>query len=142
MLTSKIKAKSLLGVALAACSTAIAFQAPTQAEIGNMSEVLVQTADMMNKMLPMMVDGDTRWDSSSAGPGKTLSYKYTLVNHSANQIDGAQFARNIHPTLTDMVCTNPATQIFPDNGVMLNFSYYDKTSNLIARVEVAPNDCN
>ncbi|MEL6581846.1 MAG: hypothetical protein AAFQ14_19035 [Cyanobacteria bacterium J06621_12] len=141
MLASKIKAKSLLGITLAACATAIAFQPPTQAEIGNMSEILVQTADMMNQQLPMMVDADTRWDSSSAGPGKVLSYKYTLVNHSANHLDGTQFAKNIHPTLTDLICNNPATQIFPDNGVLLNFNYYDKSSNLIARVKVTPNDC-
>ena len=141
MLTSKIKAKSLLGITLAASAGAIAFQSPAQAEISNISEILVQTADMMNQTLPMMVDRDTRWDSSFAGPGKTLSYKYTLVNYSANQIDGTQFARNIQPTLTNMVCTNPATQIFPDNGVLLNFNYYDKTSNLIARVKVTPSDC-
>ncbi|MEL6578933.1 MAG: hypothetical protein AAFQ14_04220 [Cyanobacteria bacterium J06621_12] len=141
MFTSKIKAKSLLGVALAACTTAIAFQSPTQAEISNMSEILVQTADMMNQQLPMMIDLDTRWDSSFAGPGKVMSYKYTLVNHSANNIDGRQFAQNIHPTLTNLICNNPTTQIFPDNGVLLNFNYYDKSSNLIARVKVTPNDC-
>jgi len=91
--------------------------------------------------LPMMVDGDTRWDSSIAGPGKVFSYKYTLLNLSANQIDGAQFAKNVHPTLTNLICNNPATQIFPDNDVLLNFNYYGKGNNLIARVKVTPTDC-
>ena len=141
MLTSKVKAKSLLGISLVACTSAIAIQAPIKAETNDISAILVQTADAMNRTLPMMVDRDTRWDSSVAGPGKVLSYKYTLMNYSANQIDGTQFARSIRPTLTNAICTNPATQIFPDNGVLLNFNYYDRGSNLIARVEVAPNDC-
>lgn len=141
MITAKIKIKSLLALTIATCTTAIAFQSPIKAEISNMSEILVETADMMNQRLPMMVDQYTRWDSSFAGPGKTLSYKYTLVNHSANQIDGTQFAKNIHPTLTNLICNNPATQIFPDNGVLLHFNYYDQSSNLIARVKVTPNDC-
>ena len=141
MFISQIKAKSFFGVTLAACAAAIAFPSSTQAEIGNMSEILVQTADMMNQQLPMMVDPDTRWDSSFAGPGMAMSYKYTLVNHSANNINGAQFAKNVHPTLTDLICNNPVTQVFPDNGVLLNFNYYDKSSNLIARVKVTPDDC-
>jgi hypothetical protein len=39
------------------------------------------------------------------------------------------------------VCTTSATQIFPDNGVSLNFNYYDNTHNLIAKIQVAPRDC-
>ena len=141
MFTFNNRAKSLFGVILAACTSAIAFQCPAKAEITNISQLLVETADMMNQSLPMMVDGDTRWDSSVAEPGKILSYRYTLVNYSANQIDGGQFAQNIYPTLTEVICNNPATKIFPDNGVLLNFNYYDHNSNLIARVKVTPSDC-
>lgn len=133
-------AKSLLGVAVVASATAI-LPSPAQAEINNISELLVETANMMNQSLPMMIDQDTRWDSSFAGPGKMLSYKYTLVNYSASQIDGVQFANNIRNPLTETICSNPATQIFPDNGVLLNFNYYDNSRNLIARVKVAPGDC-
>lgn len=134
-------AKSLLSVALTASTAVITFPSSAQAEINNIMELLVETADMMNQTLPMMIDQNTRWDSSFAGPGKMLSYKYTLVNYSANQIDGVQFANNIRPPLTETICNNPATQIFPDNGVLLNFNYYDYASNLIARVKVAPDDC-
>ncbi|MEM8675951.1 MAG: hypothetical protein AAGF83_19075 [Cyanobacteria bacterium P01_G01_bin.67] len=141
MFTFNPTAKSLLGVAVAASTTAIAFLAPAKAETNNISKLLVETANMMNKSLPMMVDQDTRWDSSFAGPGKMLSYKYTLINYSASQIDSVQFANNIRTPLTDTICNNPATQIFPENGVLLNFNYYDNARNLIARVNVAPGDC-
>lgn len=141
MFIFKTKAASLLSVTLAASSTMIPWQSPLRAEINNISELLVQTSKIMNQSLPMMVDEDTRWDSSFAGPGKTLSYKYTLVNYSANQIDGRQFAKNIRTPLTDSICKNPATQVFPENGVLLNFNYYDNTRNLIATVKITPNDC-
>ncbi len=141
MLTAKIKAKSLLSIALFASTVTLTWQTSAQAE-ENISELLVQTANMMNKNLPMMIDQNTQWDSSFAGPGKILSYNYTLVNYSATQIDGKQFARNIRQPLTNSICTNPTTQIFPENGVMLNFNYYDNTRNLIARVQVTPSDCD
>ncbi len=141
MFICKTKAASLLKMSLTACTMAIAWQAPSRAEINNISEILVQTSNMMNQSLPMMVDEDTRWDSSFAGPGKMLSYKYTLVNYSANQIDSTQFAQNIRTPLTNTICTNPATQIFPENGVLLNFNYYDNALNFIATVKIAPHDC-
>lgn len=89
----------------------------------------------------MMIDENTQWDSSSAGAGKTLSYNYTLVNYSAANIDSSVFASNIRSTITNTICTTPATQIFPDNGVSLNFNYYDQTHKLITKIEVAPSDC-
>lgn len=142
MFNAKIKAKSLLGIALLASTATLGWQASTKAEQDNISEILVQTANMMNQNLPMMIDQDTQWDSSFAGPGKMLSYNYTLVNYSATQIDGMQFIKNIRTPLTNTICTNPATQIFPQEGVLLNFNYYDNTRNLIARVKVAPSDCD
>ncbi len=136
-----MKAKSLLGIALLTGMTNIGWQSTARAEQKNISELLVQTANMMNKNLPMMIDQDTQWDSSFAGPGKMLSYNYTLINYSATQIDGTEFARNIRTPLANTICTNPATQIFPQEGVLLNFNYYDNTRNLIARVKVEPSDC-
>jgi hypothetical protein len=147
MLTSKIKVKSWLGIALLTGMVIAGWQSSVRAEQDNMLEMigsedfLKMTAKMMNSSLPMMVDEDTQWDSSSAGPGKTLSYNYTLIKHSAANIDSSLFANNIRPTITNTICTTPATQIFPDNGVSLNFNYYDNTHNLIAKIQVAPSDC-
>ncbi|MEL6438495.1 MAG: hypothetical protein AAFQ80_04475 [Cyanobacteria bacterium J06621_8] len=139
MFTLNSTAKSLLVVA--ASVSAIAAPLPARAESLNISKLLVETADMMNQNLPMMVDQNTRWDASFAGPGKTLSYKFTLVNYSAGKIDGVQFANDIRTSLTETVCNNSITKVFPENGVLLKFNYYDNASNLITRVNVAPNDC-
>ena len=140
------KVRSFLSMTLLV-TMAASWQSPAKAEQDSVSqmigseEFLKMTADMMNSSLPMMLDEGTQWDSSYAGPGKMLTYNYTLVNYSASQVDGSMFANSIRPSLTDTICTTPATQIFPDNGVMLNFHYYDNTRNLIARVNVAPEDC-
>ena len=148
MLKITPKLRSFLGITLLVTMAATGWQSSARAETDAISqmiaseEFLKMTADMMNSSLPMMLDEDTQWNSSYAGPGKMLTYNYTLVNYSASQIDGLMFANNIRSTLADTICTTPATQIFPDNGVMLNFHYYDNTRNLIARVNVAPSDCN
>lgn len=141
MFISKMKAKSMLGVTLAACISAIATASPSKAEIDNIAELLVQTSDIMNQRLPMMIDSNTQWDSTFAGPGKILGYNYSLVNYSATQIDGSQFAKQIRPSMVDLVCNDPATQIFPENGVSIEFNVYDNTRNLVTRLKVVPSDC-
>ena len=141
------KIKSLLGATLLVGMTTIGWQSSIKAEqktaLGNLysEEFLTQVSNMMNSTLPMIVEEGVRWDSSYAGPGKTLSYNYTMLDYSASEIDGKMLANTIRPDLTDTICTTPETQLFPNNGVLLNFNYYGRDRNLITRIEVAPDDC-
>ncbi|MGL5793323.1 MAG: hypothetical protein ACRC06_02770 [Waterburya sp.] len=147
MLITKLKSKLVFSALLLTSITSVSYPSLVKAENVDLSEMvasedfLVLTADMMNKSLPLMLDQDTRWDSSSAGPGKTLNYNYTLVNYSASQIDKTKFTKNNHQLLTQMICDEPATQIFPQGGVLLNFNYYDNINKLIANVKLEPSDC-
>ena len=140
------KVKYLFG-AMLVCMTTIGWQPSSKAEqktaFGNLysEEFLTQVSTMMNSTLPMMVEEGVQWDSSYVGPGKTLNYNYTMLDYSASQIDGTVFANTIRPDITNTICTTPETKLFPDNGVLLNFNYYDRDRSLITRVEVAPSDC-
>jgi hypothetical protein len=144
MLITQTRAKSLLGMALLATTVTLGCQvsAKAQEEDNEIFQLLVQTAEIMNEGLPMMIDQDVQWDSSFAGPGNKLTYNYTLVNYLAAEIDSTLFVQNIRQPLINSICTDPETQFFPDNGVLLNFNYYDNVHNLIANVEVLPTDCN
>lgn len=147
MFAKKFGLKSLCSLLILAGVTGIGIQSPLKAENMTLSEAigsegfLHQTANIMNQRLPMMVDRDTRWDASFAGPGKSLSYNYTLINYSANNLNGSLFAKNAHAMLTERICNDASVIMFPQQGVLLNFNYYDNTRNLIARVKVEPADC-
>ena len=104
-------------------------------------EFLTQISEMMNSTLPMMIEENVQWDSSHVGPGKTLNYNYTMLDYSASQLDPKMFVDSIRHHLKYTVCTAPETRMFPTNGVLLNFNYYDRDGRLITTVEVAPNDC-
>ena len=145
MFATKFKAKSFVNLLLLTSVASIrlpkSVKAEIMAEATTSEDFLHQTVNVMNRALPMMVDNNTRWDSSYAGPGKTLSYNYTLVNYSAANIDGSLFAKNARTFLIDKVCNEPTIAVFPHEGVLLNFNYYDNARSLIARVEVEPSDC-
>lgn len=146
-ITSKIKVKSFWNIALLAGMAIASGQSSVRAEpdnkLGEMgSEQFLQTiAKMMNSSLPMMVDENVRWDSSSADPGKTLSYNYTLINTSAKDVYSSMFISNIRKSVTNDICQVPASQTFSDHGISLNFNYYDMSHKLITKVEVDPKNC-
>ena len=142
MLTSKIKAKSLIGIGLASCVSAIAFQSPTEAQkVDNISQILVEVSDTINQQLPMSIDPTVRWDSTSAGPGKLMNYNYTLVGYSATEIDENQFANQFRPVVNNLLCNEPSSQVFRDNDVALNINVYDNSQSLVSRVKMSPSEC-
>ena len=143
MLHSKIKAKSLFGITLAAFSTAIAFQSPTNAQkVKNVSKELIEAADLVNQHLPVNIDPTVRWDSTKAGPGKLMNYNYTLLQLSAAQIDGNVLNQQFTPFVNNLLCNNPSSQFFRDNDVTLNVNIYDNQRSLVSRVKVSTSECS
>ena len=138
MFTSN-KAKSLLGVGLAACLGAIAFQSPTKAE--SLSKKLSLLSKIRNQTLPVMLDPNIRVDSTFVGPGKVFGYNYTLVNHSAAEIDGSQLVRSLRPVMVDNFCNNYSARFFRENKVSIKVKFYDNHRNLVGRVKVSPSEC-
>jgi hypothetical protein len=142
-----LKVKSLLGATLSICMATMGWQLSGKTEQKTASsnlyseEFLTELSNIMNSSLPMMLEEGVRWDSSYAGPGKILNYNYTIVDYHASQMDGMVFANRIRHDLTNTICTTPETQIFPDNGVLLNFNYYGRGRSLITRVKISPDDC-
>jgi hypothetical protein len=147
MFTSKIKVKPSWSIGLLTAIAIAGGQSSVKAEPDNMlgdmgSEQFLQTtAKMMNSSLPLMIEENVRWDSSSAGPGKNLNYNITVINASAKDDFTSMFLSDIRKSVTNDICKTPGTQMFSEYGISLNFNYYDRSHNLITKVEVNPKDC-
>jgi hypothetical protein len=147
MFTSKIKVKSFWSIVLLTGVITAGSQSPVRAEQDNMlgaigsEEFLQTTAKMMNSSLPLMIKENVRWDSSSAGPGKNLNYNITVIDASAEDFYTSMFLSDIRKSVTNDICKTPGTQMFSEYGISLNFNYYDRSHNLITKVEVDPKDC-
>lgn len=88
--------------------------------------VLAGTADELNKTLPMMVDSDTRLDTTMALPNKTFNYMYTLVNYSVYELDADELENLMRPIILNNLRTSTDIQYFKDNDVILVYTYRDK----------------
>jgi hypothetical protein len=103
-------------------------------------EMIVQTSNNLNARLPMNMDRETRWDSTEPGPGKCLTYCYTLVNKSKSELDPEKLTATMKPRLLLNYRTNPEMKLIRDNRVILRYKYKDKVGETVAVIEVSPDE--
>jgi hypothetical protein len=103
---------------------------------------LVATANQLNMNLPIMLDSETRLDSTMALPGKKFAYYYTLVNFSVDELDVENFESIMKPTILNSIKTNSDLQEFRDNKVTMVYLYKDKSGNEIIKFEFTHDDYN
>lgn len=102
--------------------------------------VLIQTASELNKTLPMMVDSETRLDTTVPGPGKKFTYVYTLVNQDGSNLDATVLQNKLKPKILAGYKTSDAMKVFRDANVEMDYQYKDKNGNFLCKISVSPKD--
>lgn len=103
-------------------------------------KVLMNTANEMNKTLPMNVDSGTRLDTTIGGPGKKFTYIYTLLTVEKTNLDLPSLQKNMRPQIIANYKTSDRMKVFRDQNVELNYEYKDKDGNLLFSIAVSPKD--
>jgi hypothetical protein len=135
----------VVSVNLTGCSSLLKEAAKQSETVKSSAEeqMLVKASSDMNKKVPMMVDKYTRMDTTLAGPGKLLTYKYTLVETVATDIDKTkleEIRKSLKATIVQTYKTSPAMKVFRDADVKLKYQYYDKKGAFVTDIEVDPTD--
>lgn len=107
---------------------------------GSTEEKLAQTSKELNARLPLNVDSDTRWDTTVPGPGKCLTYYYTLVNVSKHAINPGEVSARMKSKLLLNYRTSPGMKLFRENRVTVRFIFKDKVGETVTSVETSPDD--
>jgi hypothetical protein len=105
-----------------------------------MDQTLARTASEINKSLPMMADRETRLDSTSPAPDKTLIYHYTLISLRAADVQKDTFVKLLRPRIVTMYQTSPTMKTLREGGVTLEYQYYDQAGAFVAKFAVSPKD--
>lgn len=106
----------------------------------SIDEGLVKVADQINKMMPMAVDSETRCDSVVPGPNRTISYRYTLVKRSKDELYPDKLVAYMRPRLVTNYKTLEPMKSLRDSGVVLEYRYFDKDGVYITSITVDPKD--
>ncbi len=108
---------------------------------GSVEKALVQASNELNKTVPTMVDPETRLDGTTAGPGKTFVYQYTLVNIVKDAtFDAKALETAMRPIILEQYKTNPGLKSFRDTGVSMRYRYSDKNGVFITEIVIGPED--
>jgi hypothetical protein len=101
---------------------------------------LMQMAEEVNNSLPTMVDAETRLDATTAGPGKSFIYVYSLVNRFKQDINIPSLQETMRPKILENYRTNEKMKYFRDENVELHYRYNDKNGALLFEIVVSPKD--
>jgi len=75
-----------------------------------------------------------------AGPGNRLTYLYTLVNLSSDDVDSAELTAKLKPQIINGYKTLPEMASFRKRQVELHYHYRDKNGKIVATIVVSPKD--
>jgi hypothetical protein len=103
-------------------------------------KMLVETANQINQNTPMIVDSETRLDSTLALPGKRFTYYFTLYNYTIDEIDAEDFEKSMRPNMLNNLKTSPDMNVFRNNNVDLQYIYRDKNGMEIVNIEINHKD--
>ena len=104
-------------------------------------QTLLETSKKINAQLPMMVDKETRLDSTICA-GKHLNYKYTLINVTENDIDKKVFVNEVKSILVKNQCGNEKMVKMLKMDVRYNYVYQDRDGFLLGTISVSKSDCD
>lgn len=104
-------------------------------------EVLEGIAKQLDPEVPYLVDADTRLDDVSAGDdGKTLIYKYTIVNPATVKLIKADDAL-LPKHVKNFVCGNLDKSGLLSEGFVFDLEYVDMKGDALAHFSIDPKEC-
>ena len=119
--------------------TAVKSQTHTNND-SRLDSLLIRTASEFNSKLPMMVDAETRLDST-AGINKEFRYNYTLIKRSLKDVSAEAIQNALSEKITNNVCTTKEMNIFVGNNVTVSYAYYSKEGKQITVISVPASKC-
>jgi hypothetical protein len=112
-----------------------------QADIDTaISRKLIETSRQINQQVPVMVDDETRLDTTIV-TGKQLCYKFTLVNVSKAQINKVTLRKHLLENFKNNICNNDKATKLLNLGVSFYYVYSDKSGRIVADEVLSQRDC-
>jgi len=103
-------------------------------------ETLKETSNSINKQLPMMVDPDTRLDTTISH-GMQQHYKYTMINYLKDELNEQSFHNNIKTVISNSQCGNDDMKLMLNVGVEYFYHIFDMDGLHITTVKISRKDC-
>jgi len=128
------------GIAALACGVLLISHFSGEQQESALDRNLNEQADEINSKLPKMLDENTRYDAVSV-QGKLITYRHTVVNHTAEELDMNAFQSIMHEKLTKEQCPKEEIVEMLKGGIEYQYLYYGKAGGLVSAVKISPITC-
>jgi hypothetical protein len=102
---------------------------------------LMATANEVTRLSPKMLDPYTRQDGAVAGPGLTLTYRFTFPNIKSSEVQPGVFESSARDT-KKLGCASKQFRVFFDNNVQVRYEFRDKDGTPVGLVIMDKKSCN
>ncbi len=101
-------------------------------------QVMVVTANEINKTCPFMVDSHTRLDNVIVLPDNILQYNYTLINLAKDSINIQELKDHIEPIAINLIKTSPEMEDIRKHKSTINYFYKDMNGIYLFTISITP----
>lgn len=130
----------VIGLVMTMFGTNLSLAYFNKKEVVSIEAQLASVAKQQSKKLPMMIDDETRLDSMTAA-GKTMSYKYTLTQYSADQIKKGEALKHIENDMVTSQCLNKDILAMLDMDVSNHYNFFGKNGYPITTIILSKEVC-
>lgn len=103
--------------------------------------MLPAMAEQLNQSAPRNVDAETRFDQAVAGPGRSFTYRFTLLNVPSKNIAPGKFDETIVSAILKSDCALPNVKEFFSHNIDVKYEYRGNDGPLIWTVLMTPALC-
>ena len=107
----------------------------------NLDQTLANVSAHLNRSVPLTLDADTRLDRVTSGPGRRLSYHYTLTSVQSKAFKRAEFQKLIREPLQAKLCSSKEMRGFLVRGVTIAYDYLGSDGNRLGAARFTASDC-
>jgi hypothetical protein len=104
------------------------------------NKLLLEISNEVNEKLPIMVDSETKFDSTTVLTKKVFQYNYTAINISKNEIDTKKLKTQLYQNILDKIKTDDRLKILRDNHVTFVYLYKDRDDYEILKLTYSKKD--
>jgi len=105
-----------------------------------LNKILLDFSRQTNAQLPMMVDTETRADTTMVIDNQ-MHFKYTMVKANIKTIDKKTTTKEIKTLLVNNQCSNDNMLKLLKLGISYHYMYQDKNGNIITTFKITKTDC-
>ncbi|WP_449412399.1 hypothetical protein [Pandoraea soli] len=112
----------------------------SKSAVDGVERQLSSAVEQINQKGPSMLDQETRIDGATAGPGRRLTYLYTLVNHSSKDQEAiAVIQTHVKPEVAKNSCNKMKAIL--KAGVTVVFDYRGSDGHEMGTFDVNQSTC-